>query len=378
MRRLRLIFAIGIISMGLIGTIAYISWSGGDSYLKYYFSYPHNNFSVFLSEDGNYLAAIGALPNNMRYLSNEGFDEDLYLFSASDNNPIWIHDRISFVSISSDGSRIAAVGDNKLYLFGPVDNNPFWEYDGISFVSISSDGSRIAAVGDNKLYLFGPVDNNPFWEYDGISFVSISSNSTYLVAVGENELYLFVTLENIPIWTYTEKIQSMKIVTNPNEFAHFIYNFHGAIDVSDNGSVVAITSSRLYLFSNQENIPIWSRLFNDELLFTNQTRIFQSVISNNGLNIAATTGKNLDFFSYSSDEPIWAYQGNWEVYSRGNYPEGYKEFIFSVSISADGDRIAASSWGGASPDSWGTLYLFSKENNQLFGISPLTMANGTT
>ena len=70
-------------------------------------------------------------------------------------------DTVYSVSISSDGSYIAAGSrDNKVYMFDRA-GNLLWSYEtgaSVLSVSISSDGSYIAArSGDDKVYLFASV-----------------------------------------------------------------------------------------------------------------------------------------------------------------------------------------------------------------------------
>ena len=73
------------------------------------------------------------------------------------------------VTISSDGSYIAAGSDYKVYLFDR-EGNLLWSYKTggwVVSVAISSDGSYIAAGSeDGKVYLFDR-EGNLLWSYKG-------------------------------------------------------------------------------------------------------------------------------------------------------------------------------------------------------------------
>ena len=97
-------------------------------------------------------------------------------------------DEVRSVSISSDGSDIAAgSADDKVYLFDR-EGNLLWSYEtGISVesVSISSDGSYIAAGSlGKKVYLFERA-GNLLWSYKtggGVYSVSMSSDGSCIAA----------------------------------------------------------------------------------------------------------------------------------------------------------------------------------------------------
>ena len=111
--------------------VVWISASFIGSQPKYstdYVLYVHGAFQVSISEDGNYIAAIGNAQMNHGW---ESVDE-LYLFSSEDNNPLWTYRGVSSASISSDGSHVVAIGNDKLHLFSTTSSEPLWTYDGIT------------------------------------------------------------------------------------------------------------------------------------------------------------------------------------------------------------------------------------------------------
>ena len=129
-----------------------------------------------------------------------GKGDDTSQTTDGENEPLWSYDTgsdVLSVSISSDGSYIAASSGNNVYLFSKDNSSPLWSYDtngDVYSVSISSDGSYIAAGSGSSVYLFSKVDNTPLWSYTtdaDVYSVSISSDGNYIAAGGYPNVYLF-------------------------------------------------------------------------------------------------------------------------------------------------------------------------------------------
>ena len=281
--------------------------------------------SVSVSSDGSYIAA--------------GSDSGIYLFTNVDNTPVWFYDGgySNSVSISSDGSYIVSSSlGGVIRLFTNSDNVPVWTYE-IGFwcygVSISSDGSYIAAGSlDNKVYLFTNSDNTPVWTYDtGHSVVSaISSNGSYVAAgywndiSGYGEVYLFSNVDNTPVWA-TDK------------YPPLLFAAIDSISISSDGSHIVAGNSTgtlcIFLFTNSDNTPVW----------VYHTNIWGSSLSSDGSYIsAAGVDHNVYLFTNSDNTPVWTYETG--------------ETVPSVSISSDGSCVAA----GSEDD---TIYLFTNVDN---------------
>lgn len=195
--------------------------------------------SISMSSNASYLA-VGCTINPAAS-DSVGDGHGVYLFSGSNNIPLWRYTTyVVSVSISSNGSYIAAVSDNgKAYIFSNSDNAPLWICEGISSALISSDGNYLAAVGDGKLCLFPRSDNVPLWSYQSegqISSISISSDGDYIAAGSDdNRVYLFSRTDNMPLWSYQSEGRI------------------NSISISSDGDYIAAGSidNKVYLFSRQ-------------------------------------------------------------------------------------------------------------------------------
>ena len=162
--------------------------------------------SVSISSDGSYIAAGSG-------------DDKVYMFDRQ-GNLLWNYKTgrsVYSVSISSDGSCIAAESfkDDKVYLFDRA-GNLLWSYETGSWVwsvSISSDDSCIAAgSGDDKVYLFDR-QGNLLWNYKTgyyVLSVSISSDGSCIAAGSQDDkVYLFASVQVI-IENAKEAISSVR------------------------------------------------------------------------------------------------------------------------------------------------------------------------
>lgn len=121
---------------------------------------------VSISLDGNYIVTSGSFPTAEEAAGGcPPSNNKIYLFSRSDNVPIWVCDAgyVESISISSDGSYIATTDrDEGLQLFSYPSSTPLWRASG-RLASISSDGNYVAASPHSQILLFskGLVNNPP-------------------------------------------------------------------------------------------------------------------------------------------------------------------------------------------------------------------------
>lgn len=279
--------------------------------------------SVAISSDCSYIVG-GA----------SGFDGKVYLFSNSDNIPLWEYTTdvaISSVAISSDGTVVVGIY-GEIYLFSKDRNTPLWFYQsetGVNSVAISADGDHIA-VGSDKIYLFDRSSNTPVWTYQASSpTVAISSDGNYMVATSGEVMYLFGGISsNSPqlLWTYQAERGGVGII------AAYVSRSR----ISSNGSYIAAESgcsgfySKLNLFSKESNTPVWSyQLYQFGSGGTSATSI---AISPTGDYVAlGTMDAKVYLFGRDNNTPLWDY---WT-----------RHMVKSVTVSSDG-LVAATVSGG--------------------------------
>lgn len=164
--------------------------------------------SISMSSDGSYVAAGFEWTSKVRF--NTSFGENrVYLFDRS-GNILWDYKTegtVSSVSLSSDGSYVAVGSlDGYVYLFDPS-GNLLWSYKTDSYVgqvSISSDGSHVAAQVGYDVYLFDRL-GNLLWSYktdNGVRSVSISSDGSYIAAGSDDKKVYFFDGSGNLLWSY--------------------------------------------------------------------------------------------------------------------------------------------------------------------------------
>ena len=155
--------------------------------------------AVSISVDGNYIAVSGAKTGPFDW------DAGVCLYDKAGNllweeyvmGTDWLGSGKHSVSISSDGKYVAAGNrkDNSLYFFDR-DQGFVWSYNtgAINGVSVSGDGTYIAAATNCTMYLFDR-HQNLLWtsEIDKLEDVAISTDGTMIaVATKDNRVYTFV------------------------------------------------------------------------------------------------------------------------------------------------------------------------------------------
>ncbi|MBW2675513.1 MAG: WD40 repeat domain-containing protein, partial [Deltaproteobacteria bacterium] len=251
-----------------------------------------------ISSDGAYIALVIENSPGLYLFSRDG--SLLWKFSYSYELYIDTGAIPNFEFMSSSGDYIAVGADDGMcFLFSKDDNEPLWTYDTrqggdlagaeIDKAVVSDDGSYVAFEGPGAVvYFFSTADNTLKWSYDFEAGVSLSFSSTgsYLV-VGDNEkIYLFSKNDNVPLWTSWLGDEVFSIAWDPDE-SHFCVGRYDDI---------------LYYFSRDDNTPVWtwqgSSVGPHDIDF-----------SSDGSMIAVANGSDgmIYLFSSSDNEPIWSY-----------------------------------------------------------------------
>lgn len=260
----------------------------------------------------------------------------------ADYELLWSRDMpfTTYVSVSQDGSYIAAGSGLGVYLFNR-EGELLWTYyrDSVNFleIAISSDGSYIAVSGDNgKVYLFNR-EGVLLWNYESFfsddADVSISSDGSYIAAGAITWVDLF-NQEGERLWRY-------------NVAWHRV----GGVSISSDGLYIAVLQGGLLHF-------LKTKPFNYELLWINEfaeQKDFRGVsVSSDGSYIAVVSGS----FSRTPDDKVYFFDRTGELiwaYNTSNDVSG-------VSVSADGSYIAAGSGNG-------TVYLFNQDGKLIWSYN---------
>ncbi len=297
-----------------------ISVNGSSSAISWHWDCPDDDYvqGVAISADGSYVVA-----------RTEG--DKIYLFNKSSSTPVWEYSAgtVFSVDISDNGSYIVVGGDGVL-LFGSSDNTPIWENDYsygqvISSVSISSDGSYIAAaVRYTKVLLFSRDNSAPIMTYENLdapSTVSISADGQN-IAVGtsngdESRIYLLDRDSSVMMWS------------------SLVYHNVTDVAISADGSYIVADAHSAYLFSSDDNRPIWT------FIMSRNYGVDSVAISADGSRVAIGDIDYVYELTNSENTPLWNYR----------LPEYRGE---SVAISYDGRYV-----GGFAFDH---VYMFSEED----------------
>ena len=287
------------------GPILYLFDRSGSEPLWSYESDNHLN-TIAISGDGSYIAAGGS--NKKLYLFDRAF---------TDSAPLWTYTApraFYSVAISEDGQYIAAgTGDedDTVYLFQRDDSDPLWSYQvstafshGVRAISISSDGSYIAAGSDNgNVYFFERTDSNPQWNYSTgtVRKVPMSADGSYIaVGSGSKKAFLF-DREGAKLWEF--------------DAAHDV----GAIDISADGEYIVAAATG----TSAGDLYLLQR--NGSLLWRYVKAYYTSVsISSNGSYIAVGSDHSVLFFHKDENTTIWSYEADntmrtVSLSAKGNY-----------------------------------------------------------
>jgi len=289
--------------------------------------------SVSISADGEYIVAS---TEEMDYNGNQG---GILFFKKNNSTPIWTFSTgsgkyASSVSISADGEYIIANSNhNRLYLFGKDSDTPLWFFNTTDSetrfraADISSDGEYIVASSSNSdenfqnVYLFSKDNNTPLWSYntvdESVRSVSISANGDYITAADSSgNIYLFDKDSSTPLWSYYTSA-----------------DYVASVDISADGEYIVAGSGpedgKVYLFDKDSSTPLWS-------YYTSAACVASVAISADGEYITAGSGPedtNIYLFDKDSSTPLWTYD-----------IDGKLKDDHGLAISADGESIAVSSY----------------------------------
>ncbi len=327
----------------------YIGAGGYNSDNKVYFFENSSSIPLWSYTTGARIESI-SISANGSYMAVGGSDHNLYLFHQSSSTPLWSYTTRASVwatAISADGNYIVAGGEGvnwRVYLFHRSSSTPLLNYipssGVIGTVAISADGNYFVAgtdglgSNDGKVILFNKTSLTPIWSYTvpgSVMTVAISSDGDYITATGNNRVYLFHRSNSTPLWSYS--VSS--------------YSRRNALDISSNGSYIGLGcfNGKVYLFHKSSSTPI------KEYYVLGGSSINSISISSNGNYLVS--GDNCGFinlFEQTRSTPYASY--------KINYP------VQSVSISADGSRIAA----GCSDNN---VYLFNMPSPNAVPSTPL-------
>ena len=205
---------------------------------------------------------------------------------------------------------------------------------------------------DNNEIVLLNANGSKVWNYsigkDMVEGVSISDNN--LIAIVTNYyIYLFSPENNTPLWVYCKTCK----------IPDFVEGTFAGIEVSDNGEYVAAAlMDDLYYFSADNNTPLWTVPL--------EARVIGLDISENGSLIALGTANSGDkgdkiFLYNNKGEKLMEYRAVHEGYTQsGNF--------YHPDMTPDGGYIAAST---GCPDR--RAYLFSSNGTLIFRSEGLTL-----
>jgi hypothetical protein len=229
------------------------------------------------------------------------------------------------------------------------ENSPLWSsntYSNVVDLAISSDGEYIVAGTFGAypyptLFLFHRTENVPVWTYatgNLVGSVAISFDGSYIAAVcAFDGLCLFGRQDNVPLWSYPIAEGSW-----------------GRVAISADGSYIAVENwDKLSLFHKDVGLPLWSYETKE-----GPYSWLCVAISADGSYVAACCENNkVCLFARTDNTLLWSYQIEMDVYS--------------VSISLDGNYVAASSWSG--------LHFFDKSGELLWSfVTPFSIPSNNS
>lgn len=174
---------VGLSSVSISSDGAYIAAGSGSSYT--YVTGVVDGISY-----GNSYVRINKPWGKVHFINREG----KLLWSYA------LKDRVEKVSVSSDGSYIAASSGSKIYFFNR-DGKLLWDSQtssSVSAISVSYNGSYTIVGFGNEIYLFNR-DGKLLWNNrtsGSVSEVSVSSDGSYIAfGSSDKKLYFLVELE---------------------------------------------------------------------------------------------------------------------------------------------------------------------------------------
>ncbi|MBU0471220.1 MAG: WD40 repeat domain-containing protein [Nanoarchaeota archaeon] len=313
---------------------------------------------VAVSKDGNYIAAV---THFYIYLFSKESKEPLWKFCKTCELPPFIVSTIAAgVAISAEGDYIAATLDGTLYFFNKESNKPLWARD-IESAAIGvdmSDDANVIAMGTGnaeggkgqQILLFDKEGNklgeykpeHPGYDQTGDFYQpDVTSDGKYVaISTGcpDRRAYLFSGEGNLLFRSEElakdSPVHKSAISDDGNLIAYsldhsqgkeilFLFDNNGnklwdfssqsdstarAVSISGDGNYVAIgtTTGHVYLFSKNDNNPLWKFSEFGYFVFFGDVKLNQD----GTLLAAGGTTKKVYLFSKNSNKPLWEYQTN--------------------------------------------------------------------
>lgn len=320
-----------------------------------------SNFFYFEASNGvgKTRAAIIDSPDQGPTIYSEKFDNNQIILLDKNGKELWTYDtrkdQVEGVAISKDGNYVAAVTNYHIYLFSKDSKESLWKFctqckvpafvsGNMAGIAISADGNYIAATLQSTLYLFNKESNQLLWtrniESSGIG-VDMSDDAS-VIAVGTSN----AGIKGDKILLFDKEGNKLGEYRASHPGYEQTGNFYQP-DVTPDGKYVAVSTGcpdrRAYLFSGDGDL-----IFRSEQL-TFDSPVHKSSISDDGSLIAYSAdhgqGQEIVFLYDNKGKKLWSFSSQEDGTARG------------VSISADGNYIAAGTTGGH-------VYLFSKNSNK--------------
>lgn len=289
--------------------------------------------SVSIDASGSYVA-VGS-----------GEDDKKVLFFNREGELLWSYDTgddVLEVTVSFTGSYVAAAAGKKLYFFNQ-EGELLWSYKkkglfggSIGHVSLSSDGSYIAAGDSSRKVLFFNREGELLWSKKTkvgghlrtIEGISVSSDGSYVAAVSggwslpENKGDIsFFDDDGELLWNHELEFCVESVAVSATGFhiavggepllflergGEFLWRHDGGagvygdgVAISSDGSYVATCPDSKVSFFNRKGELLWSY----KIGRAGESPIKGVAMSPDGSYVAAVGGRNLCFFNFKSKAP---------------------------------------------------------------------------
>jgi hypothetical protein len=161
-------------------------------------TYGYNACAV--SEDGQYIAA-GSGSNSIVVIDKAAQQVVASFYYERESDQQVVSD-VASLAISDDG-RYVAVGGSYIYLYDRQQDEILWSYalpgsmysdNDATYISITPDGSRIAANNRDYIYVFSPSSGTPIWSDQ---FVTLTAYTQFATSkMSEDGEYITVAYES--------------------------------------------------------------------------------------------------------------------------------------------------------------------------------------
>jgi len=188
-------------------------------------------------------------------------------------------------------------------------------------------------------------DGDEMWTYDTgsnwVEGVAISDDGEY-IAAGADRIYLFSKDSAVPLWSFCENCEGSS--------ARF-QNFAGVAISADGKYVAGSLLDKLFFFNRDSNVPLWRADISGGVIGI--------AISEHGEYVAVGGGSKAYFFNKKGNK-LWEYEPSHDGYDHGGN-------FYRPAITPDGRYVSVST---GCPDR--RAYLFSTKGDLLFRSERLT------